>query len=277
MKSIGIVALLLVCTLSNAQNGVPRYHGDESRLYSATKQLNQFFRRFNSEEDLDGNRLYPGDKGYRNAKFRKKYLAMLFDKENDRLPQDLKQDFISGLLKKSNSKYLDFHGGGWFSEVRANFMYSGREMDAILFLKLQEEPVGSKWVITQLYFEPFESIWDLDSLDTSTFLHPLSHELYFMNLQNAFDDPAKVELYTQKGFQPDQLTLFLYSIKQGDLEFKSVRHVRFHFFQIDNWYFQVNELNRSGYNTGWLITDLTRLNSLQEKEALESFILLGND
>lgn len=277
MKPAGILFLLLVCTLSKAQTEVPRYNGDESRLYAATKQLNQFFRRFNSEEDLDGNRLYSGDKGYRNVKFRRKYMDMLFDQEKPDLSQELKESFISDMVEKDDPKFLEFHGGEWFSEVRASFVYSGKEMDAILFLSLQEEPVGSKWVITQLYFEPFESIWDLDSLDTSTFLHPLSHELYFMNLQKAFDDPAKIELYTKKGFQPDQLTLFLYSIKQGDLKFKSIKDVKFHFFQMKDWYFQVNEINRSGYNTGWLITDLARLNSPDAKQSLKKFILFGND
>src|SRR5688572_23807959 len=43
---------------------------DESRLYAESKQVNQFFRRFNGEEDEKGNRYYPGDKQYRGDKLR---------------------------------------------------------------------------------------------------------------------------------------------------------------------------------------------------------------
>jgi len=50
---------------------------DESRLYAESKQVNQFFRRFNGEEDEKGKRFYPGDKLFRTAKLRKKYLGIL--------------------------------------------------------------------------------------------------------------------------------------------------------------------------------------------------------
>src|SRR5690349_6033928 len=55
---------------------------DESRLYAESKQVNQFFRRFNGEEDEKGNRYYSGDKQYRSEKLRKQYLRILFDESN---------------------------------------------------------------------------------------------------------------------------------------------------------------------------------------------------
>ena len=50
------------------------YLGDESALYAETKQVNQFFRRFNCEEALDGKRFYPKDSLYHNLSLRKQYL-----------------------------------------------------------------------------------------------------------------------------------------------------------------------------------------------------------
>src|SRR5688572_3573646 len=55
---------------------------DESRLYAESKQVNQFFRRFNGEEDEKGNRYYPGDKQHRSDKLRRQYLRVLFDESN---------------------------------------------------------------------------------------------------------------------------------------------------------------------------------------------------
>ncbi|HTE34253.1 MAG TPA: hypothetical protein VK666_27930, partial [Chryseolinea sp.] len=63
---------------------------DESRLYAETKQVNQFFRRFNGEEDEKGDRYYPKDKLYRTEKLRKKYIGILFDASNTGISNDLK-------------------------------------------------------------------------------------------------------------------------------------------------------------------------------------------
>ena len=59
---------------------IGNYIEDETDLYTSTKQVNQFFRRFNGEEDIKGERLYPEDKGYRDQILRSKYLENLFNK-----------------------------------------------------------------------------------------------------------------------------------------------------------------------------------------------------
>jgi uncharacterized ion transporter superfamily protein YfcC len=41
---------------------------EEARLYAETKQVNQFFRRFNGEEDEKGERYYPKDRQYRSER-----------------------------------------------------------------------------------------------------------------------------------------------------------------------------------------------------------------
>ena len=39
---------------------IGNYVEDETDLYTSTKQVNQFFRRFNGEEDMKGERSLPG-------------------------------------------------------------------------------------------------------------------------------------------------------------------------------------------------------------------------
>src|SRR5258708_22908067 len=92
---------------------------DESKLYAESKQVNQFFRRFNGEEEEKGKRYYPGDKPYRNVKLRKKYLGTLFDAGNGGMSGALKTEFAKYVLDKSESTILDFHGVNWLAEVRA--------------------------------------------------------------------------------------------------------------------------------------------------------------
>jgi len=245
--------------------------GDESILNAQTKQVNQFFRRFNAEESTSGNRYYPGDKDYRNPDLRKKYLNILFDNQNASLTDPLKNSFINEVLNPGSPAFLNFHEGQWFAEVNTNFTYLGKEEPVTLYLKLEEENQGYKWVITNVYFRQFHEFFHNQNTGDQRFLHPLSHELDFMNLIRVFKDKEYVEQYTAKDYHPDYLTLFLYEFKKGNLLFKSVSTVKFHFFQIPGWYFELSEFNRPGTNAGWLISSILKLND-NDKDLLLKYL-----
>lgn len=274
MRKWAAVSVLLLMVVSVKGQILQDYLGDESDLYAATKQVNQFFRRFNGEEDFKGERYYPEDKMFRNPGLRKTYLENLFNNENPYITGALKNNFIDEVLNPREPDYLMFHGGNWFAEVTTVFNYLGVEKYLTLFLQLEEDTVGSKWVITNVYFEPFAKIFaDQDSLRVTgqKFLHPMSHELDFMNLVRAFDHSEYLEHYLAWKYQPDYLTLFIYEFKRGNLRFQTVSRVKFHFFQIDGWYFELSQYNRKGYNTGWLISTLMKIND-DEKELLMKYI-----
>ncbi len=262
--------VLLACT-AQAQV-VNEYLGDESMLYAETKQMNQFFRRFNGEEDEQGKRYYPRDRMYRDPSLREKYLNMLFDSQNKKLSGQLKSEFVKDVNDKENPEFLDFHGGEWFAEVKAKFRYKGKEENAILFLKLERAPNGgSKWIFTRIHFQPYTKFFEIDTTSQRKFLHPLSHELDFMNLRKAFRDKDEVQEYTAREYHPDFLSIFLYDIKNSNISFVTVSEVKFHFFQIDGWYFQISRHNRKGYNTGWLISDLMKVTP-NDKDLLTRYI-----
>jgi len=265
-----LLLVLLACT-AKAQV-VNEYLGDESMLYAETKQMNQFFRRFNGEEDEQGKRYYPRDRMYRNPSLREKYLNMLFDSQNKKLSGQLKSEFVKEVNDKENPEFLDFHGGEWFAEVKAKFRYKGKEEDAVLFLKLERAPNGgSKWIFTQIHFQPYTKLFEIDTTSQRKFLHPLSHELDFMNLRKAFRDKDEVQEYTAREYHPDFLSIFLYDIKNSNISFITVSEVKFHFFQIEGWYFQITRHNRKGYNTGWLISDLMKVTPT-DKDLLTRYI-----
>lgn len=276
MQKLFLFSIFCLAPLGLQAQGVSEYLGDESVLYAETKQVNQFFRRFNGEEDTEGNRYYKGDRDYRDTQLRQKYLGMLFDNQNKGVPANLKKEFIQQVTSKSDPSFLNFHGGDWFAEVIATFIYKGKEQKATLFLKLQEEEVGSKWIFTKAYFEPFARLFHSDTTSKGNFLHPLSHELDFMNLRKVFQDKEKVDLYTARGYQPDYLSVFLYEIKNSNLKFKTINSLKFHFFQVDGWYFQLSRFNRPGHNRGWLISDLVKATP-KEKELLSKYIYYEND
>src|SRR5260221_13147022 len=107
MKILLVFSLFLLTHSSLAQ--LVTDMDDESRLYAESKQVNQFFRRFNGEEDEKGNRYYPSDKQYRTVKLRKKYLGVLFDESNTGISRSIKKEFVENILDKPEMSILDFH------------------------------------------------------------------------------------------------------------------------------------------------------------------------
>lgn len=270
IKYIGYI--LLLCALPEmvrAQSGSLTAE-DESDLYASTKLVNQFFRRFNGEEDEKGERFYEGDRYFRQAKLRQKYLEILFDGSNTNITEAMKREFIAQVAEKKDQEFLDFHGDHYFAEVNAVFKYKGKDSNVILMMALQQERLGYEWIIDGVDFRPFKRQFAKDTTANKKFIHPMSHELDFMTLRKALQDNDTPENYTRHDFEPDYVTLFLYELKNKNLAFETVQQVKFHFFQINGWYFEVSNFNRSGYNTGWLISNLVKLNP-GEADALKAY------
>jgi hypothetical protein len=268
-----LLTLLLLASVFIAPAQIVGDMDDESKLYAQTKQVNQFFRRFNGEEDEKGERYYPADKLYRSVKLRRKYLGVLFDGSNTGITNDLRMSFTRDVLDKAEPGLLDFHGSNWFSEIQTTFTLNGKDVPVTLFMELEKDHLGNKWVISKVHSQAFDRYFSRDTTKVGKFLHPLSHELDFMNLRKAFSESDSISQFTVKRFVPDHLSVFLYEISKGTMKFKSVQDVKFHFFQIEGWYFELADFNRPGYNTGWLISNLVKINGPAEKELLRKHLL----
>ena len=256
-RKIIILALTFAFVWPVAGQTIGDFKMDETELYAMTKQMGQFMRRFNYEEDQFGYQLNPKDPKYRNNEMRRKSLPILFDQEKYGTQTELQRYFIEDVTK-GDSTYMTFLGGRWYSEVSTTFKYNGKDVSVMLFLAVEKDGLGSKWVLTNVYFSEFNKLFPTGEMTEKEkhFLHPMSHELDFMNIYKAFQNPEIIEYYASKEFQPDYLTLFFYEIKQGKLVFQHVDSVKFHVLQIKDWYFEVSWFNRSGLNSGWLMSNV---------------------
>ena len=272
--------ILFICLPVFAQNiSFNGFSEDETVLYTMNKQVGQFVRRFNMEEDPYGKRLAENDPKYHNRKLRQDILPIMFDTYNPRTSGKLKQYFIDDVTNKENPVYLNFLDKNWYAEVSATFLANGDEVNIILYLTLEEENLGSKWIISNVYYSYFPNLFPHteDSVHQQYFLHPQSHELDFMNLRRALEDPGHIELYASNNYTPDFLSLFFYQMKKGQLKFKAINSVKFHFFQIENWYFELSYFNRNDTNSGWLISNLKFVNNQDKKELIKSYKLCAID
>lgn len=273
---ISQVLLLGFGLFGHAQPKFGTYLGGEATLNAETKQVNQFFRRFNCEESPEGERYYPKDRLYRDRETRRQYLAALFDNSSTSISSRQKQAFIDQVTNSRYPEFLEFHGGDWFAEVSTKFRYKGKEERVTLFMKLQKETVGSKWVMTKAYADVFSSMFALSGQgpadpEEQKFLHPMSHELDFLNLSKVFQHPEQLELYADRDFGLDHLSLLLFEVKKGNMQFITVSDVKFHFLQIDDWYFELSDVQRPGRNRGWLITGLSQV-AEERKDILLKYI-----
>ena len=257
IRNITLLAIILLFVGNTFAQTIGDFKMDETELYAMTKQMGQFMRRFNYEEDQFGERLNPKDPRYRSNEMRRQSLPILFDQEKYGTQTELQKYFIEDVTK-GDSTYMTFLGGRWYSEVSATFRYKGNDVNIMLFLAVEKEGLGSKWVLTNVYFSEFNKLFPSGEMAEKEkyFLHPMSHELDFMNIYKAFQNSDVIEYYASKEYQPDYLTLFFYEIKQGNLVFKHVDSVKFHVLQIKDWYFEVSWFNRSGLNSGWLMSNV---------------------
>ncbi|MDA0194948.1 MAG: hypothetical protein O2887_06710 [Bacteroidetes bacterium] len=271
-----IILLLLIATLtvhaSVAQSELSdEMKETEEQLRASTKQINQFFRRFNGEEDEDGNRYFETDKKYRDPSLRKKYMPVLFDTQTSQIESNLVKNFVKQITKKDSPSFLNFHEDDWFAEVSTTFKYKGKEISGLLYMRLQKQGLGYEWIIDDVAFEQFKKLFDKDTSETKKFMHPMSHELDFMTLRKALLE-NHAEQFTGINYTPDFLTIFLYEMNLGNLKFETVRRVAFHFFSIDGYYFSITNFNRSGYNSGWLISSLIPLANDAQKQQMKNYI-----
>jgi len=267
-----LVLLLSVDLLPLAAQSIGDVQMDEANLYAMTKQMGQFIRRFNYEEDQFGYKINPKDPSYHNKAKRQQSLGILFDQETYGSQPDLQRFFIEDVTA-DDSTFMTFLGGRWYSEVSATFKYRGKEVNLIMILGVEKEGLGSKWVLNNIYFSEFNKLFPTGEITEKEkhFLHPMSHELDFMNIYKIFKEPEVIEYYASKSFEPNYLTLFFYEIKKGNLVFQHVDSVKFHVFQIKDWYFEVSWFNRSGSNSGWLISNLIYIPEKEKKDLIKFY------
>lgn len=245
---------------------------DESPFYAETKQINQFIRRFNNEENRRGRRYAQSDPAYRGRAQRLNYLQFLFDIQSSDINQVDKEAFIAQVTDQADPIYLDFADDHWYAEVSAYFSYEGREEQIQLYFKIQQDHQGYKWALADAFVPRYADELGWDTSRVTPFLHPQSHELGFMNVRKTFQTHKdSVLYYLPNDYYVDHLSIFLMEFKRGKWKFETVSDTKFHFFQLDGWYFSVEQFNRPGNNSGWLIANLVALPA-EQRDQFKNFV-----
>ncbi len=250
------------------------------------KQLSQFFRRFNLQEDLYGNPLVSTDSTQYHQNFMKDLLKRgWIDRETLQLPNEqqliiqrklliyslfdwsgtdafgvpLVNDFIELVANENCPIKISAFDTDWYAELNCQVVYKGEEKDLQLVMKKEVYPdQSSKWVMMSAYADFLTAYTPSKKIDK--YIDPVSHETNFISLKRVFSNPAYLTNYRADDYKPDHLTILFELIRSAELQYNYVKQLKFHFLQIPGWVFTVERIEDSNRISGWLISNLIRSN-----------------
>lgn len=244
------------------------------------KQIDEFMDRFNNA-DYTPIRRYLKDQYAMEEVNRLDLLKSLFDFENKAWKQEEVVKFLQDVTQTMNPPYLDFYDKDWYAKLDCSGEFQGKQENFFLVLSIQVNPEtgGSKWIINSVdaaFLQPLDTSKLAfaidDQYDVSRSLNPASFGTDFMVLVDALADTANFENYLSQDKVSPSLLSFFDKLYQRQLIFKQVNDITYHFLQIPEWVFQVEDFPRQTTNSGWLISKLIPASD-EEKEAYRKTIL----
>lgn len=225
------------------------------------KSIDEFMKRFNGEE------AYPGlEKADEN--FLKLNLFSLLDHQ---MNKDAKQSAIAFVSTIINSGVkLNYSDSLWYAEAKCDVTFKGISKTITLFLcpeRIKDNKF--RWVLCGA-----DGInGNLIDTDHKSAISPVEHEIHFMELTSIFkNDRQHVFGYRQNGYDIDQLSAFLTLVYAKQINFTSVSELKFHFFNVPDYRFIVEEIGRRGSNAGWLITSFKKLPQADKNKYINNLI-----
>ena len=211
--------ILFVLSITHGYSQISGIFISDTAVFSLqSRQLTQFVNRFNNEDPqfkfeekfVDGINLA-----------RKKNLVYLLNLQDTTLVYDsLTTQFIDFVAKSNNANRISYFDSTWYAVANCNITYNGKSGKIALTLKPEgNNMVGYKWSIVGV--EPFLSIDNIqDSIINK--LSPYNNEVNFIDLYHFFNEKERQLNYISDDFLPDYLTLLVYLVNAGNIEFHGV-------------------------------------------------------
>lgn len=272
--------LIYIALCASGKHCFAQYTNDagqrEKHFIYEVKQIDEFFERFNDDKDSFIRKVY--------ASYKKKFTVSredlvkgLFNYETNSWSPVIIDSFITSVTNSNHPCFLNFYGDDWFAEVLCRFQYGSAEIDIPVIMKLDaDEKRQSRWIIEGIKKNPFQPAATTSKViqgNSKKFMHPASHTNNFIALSKALDDKENLSIYFDNPFfkRTDNMA-FYNTVLSGQAKLLYVKHIVYHFLQINGWAFTVESFPRLSLNSGWLISSLKKT-SAGEKVKYESMLL----
>lgn len=260
MKLYAIAALFACAIHAIGQNHLldPTIEMD---FNAQVKSVNEFIERFN------GNEFKPG---LNTDSVRRDNILSLFDFKmshggmNDMEFKGLLSNFVSEVANWDSC--LSISSCGTIAEAVCLFKYEGKVKKITLLLQREQTNKGNqRWALTGVKGMECLGLFDKKRITIS----PVDHETHFMSLHDLFQsNPLLVPSMRSQNIEIDQMS-FLFGLSVSKkIQYLHVEELRFHFLDVPNYIFMIEEFGRKGTNSGWLISHLEKA----DKEVKNKYI-----
>ncbi len=272
---IFLLAAVSAGTISGAQTLSSDNNKERDELFLfEVKTVDEFMERFNDEANSFMRKQFQKqDKQY--AVSRAELLVSLFNLDNDWVKDSTDfKDFVSQATTKKNPQYLHFNDSGWYAEAKCAFLYNGKLIEIPLILDVKTENKGAKWMICgvgggEVLPDTIQTPWadlPVPAHNKFKYIPTTSHATNFVELTNVFCDTMDAYSY----FEPEALKTascrrLVQLILKNKIKFQYVSKLSFHFFQMPQWVFEVQQFNRGKLNSGWLIENIKKVTTAEKE------------
>jgi hypothetical protein len=251
----------------------------EANFAARVVLLDEFIRRFNNDSSSEIRRYYLSH--HRPwVKTREQLIRSLFNDSNPGWDSLQQNAFIRRVTDRENPDRLGFLQDRWYAEARCGFLYNHVTVDVRLILRVQLNPDHTaEWVIAAVK-PACELKEDAASAPVAPvgkkklFIQPAANDTYFSELDRDFANKRELaSLFDRRFFQRRSSGAFYEALLTDKLKFVAVREIKYHYLQVPDWIFTVENFDRPTRNSGWLITSIRRANAEErsdyEKKLLE--------
>lgn len=240
-------------TLSLSGNTIPT----PPQYYLQVKQFGEFIDRFNYLSDWKGNKI---NDDFAKTYPRKDYLTFLINSEDQRLKDSayLKSCslFLDEVTDLNNPLLISLFSGQVTAHSLVNITYMGKPYKIeVTFVPEVLSDRSAKWVIKKVEANCFSAI--KDSLATH-FIAPNSHETSFINLKR-IDQLSNPVYFMSSDVVTNTTLLFMTEVAAHHLTIDNIEKTSY-YIDFTHWQVTVDEFVRNSNNSGWLISDVKKLN-----------------
>ena len=229
------------------------------------KSIEEFIQRFNGVESHP--ELKGGDRIVN--------ILALFDNKMNRegLPDSAFKKKVMDFVQQvnANGSKIKLTDDAFYAEAGITANISGKSLSLSIILQSQTYNKDRiRWAIVGV-----RGLAKAGIIDTEHFygISPVDHETHFMSIGDIFTHNApEIIGYRGKDTKIDELSVLLTMTKLGKVRIVCVNQLTMHCLEIPNYVFTINEEGRSGGNSGWLISNVTKINENKKKEYLTKLI-----
>ncbi len=280
MKGI-LWLLIFISPVTGRAQYFSNYDANKDLFIRNVKLIDEFIERFNDDKDTYLRKALAADDTQYDIS-RRMLLVSLFNLENTSFTDKdtLLKGFFRRVLDKDNPTYLSFNDTDWYASAQCVFLYKGRLVEIPIVLRVRSKgDEWAKWMIAGIGKQvpgkgPMPSIsTGYKDAKMPTYISTSSYATNFVELHYIFTKNIEPELVFEKGLlASEDGRAFISLVRDGALRFQYAKKIIFHFFQVKDWLFTVDEFKRKAYNSGWLISSMRKVTEA-EKDAARKLLL----